>query len=40
MRHKTRLIALEAANVRIETDTDGDGTVDDSEDTTWDDIAQ
>lgn len=34
-----RLIALDATNVRIETDTNGDGTVDDSEDTTWDDVA-
>lgn len=34
-----RLIALDATNVRVETDTDGDGTVDDTEDTTWDDIA-
>ena len=35
-----RLIALDATNVRIETDTDGDGTVDSTEETTWDDIAQ
>ena len=34
-----RLIALDEINVRIETDTDGDGSVDASEDTTWDDIA-
>ncbi len=34
-----RLIALDEVNVRIETDTDGDGTVDATEDTTWDDIA-
>ena len=34
-----RLIALDETNVRIETDTDGDGVVDDTEDTTWDDIA-
>lgn len=34
-----RLIALDATNVRIETDTNGDGTVDDTEDTTWDDVA-
>ena len=34
-----RLIALDAINVRIETDTDGDGNVDATEDTTWDDIA-
>lgn len=35
-----RLIALDDTNVRIEADTDGDGVVDSSEDTTWDDIAQ
>ena len=34
-----RLIALTDQSVRIETDTDGDGTVDGTEDTTWDDIA-
>jgi hypothetical protein len=34
-----RLIALDAINVRIETDTDGDGTVDFTENTTWADIA-
>ena len=34
-----RLIALDSINVRIETDADGDGTVDSTEDTTWDDIA-
>ena len=34
-----RLVTLDAINVRIETDTDGDGTVDATEDTTWDDIA-
>lgn len=34
-----RLIALDSTNVRIETDTDGDGTVDLTEDTTWADIA-
>jgi hypothetical protein len=34
-----RLIALDATNVRIETDTNGDGTVDNTEDTTWDDIT-
>jgi len=35
-----RLIALDDTNVRIETDTDGDGMADATEDTTWDDIAQ
>ena len=34
-----RLIALDSVNVRIETDTNGDGVVDATEDTTWDDIA-
>ena len=34
-----RLIALDEVNVRIETDVEGDGTVDSTEDTTWDDIA-
>lgn len=34
-----RLIALDAVNVRIETDSNGDGVVDMSEDTTWADIA-
>lgn len=34
-----RLIALDSINVRIETDTDGDGVVDATEDTTWADIA-
>jgi hypothetical protein len=34
-----RLIALDAINVRIETDADGDGNVDTTEDTTWDDVA-
>lgn len=34
-----RVIALDAVNIRIETDIDGDGVVDSSEDTTWDDIA-
>lgn len=34
-----RLIAIDSVNIRIEIDTDGNGTVDDSEDTTWDDIA-
>ncbi len=34
-----RLIALDEINVRIETDTDGNGTVDATEDTTWADIA-
>lgn len=36
-----RLIALDEINVRIETDADGDGTIDPggTEDTTWDDIA-
>ena len=34
-----RLIALDEVNVRIETDTDGDGMVDATEDTTWADIA-
>lgn len=34
-----RLIALDDTNVRIETDSNGDGVVDTSEDTTWDDIA-
>jgi hypothetical protein len=34
-----RLIALDAINVRIETDSNGDGVVDATEDTTWDDIA-
>jgi hypothetical protein len=34
-----RLVALDDTNVRIETDTNGDGIVDSSEDTTWDDIA-
>jgi len=35
-----RLIALDEINVRIETDTNGDGTLESSEVTTWDDIAQ
>ena len=30
-----RLIALDAVNVRVEIDSDGDGTVDDVIDTTW-----
>jgi hypothetical protein len=34
-----RLIALDETNVRIETDVDGDGTLESTEDTTWDDIA-
>lgn len=34
-----RLIALDNTNVRIETDTNGDGTPDSTEDTTWSDIA-
>ncbi|MGI9204688.1 MAG: hypothetical protein ACR2Q3_11795 [Woeseiaceae bacterium] len=34
-----RLIALDSTNVRIDTDTNGDGTVDLMEDTTWADIA-
>ena len=34
-----RLIALDSVNVRIEIDTDGDGIVDATEDTTWADIA-
>jgi hypothetical protein len=34
-----RLIATGNNNVTIETDTDGDGTLESSEDTTWDDIA-
>ena len=34
-----RLIALDATTVRIETDADGDGIVDTTEETTWDDIA-
>jgi len=34
-----RLIALDEINVRIETDVDGDGVVDATEDTTWADIA-
>lgn len=34
-----RLVALSDVNVRIDTDSDGDGMVDDSETTTWDDIA-
>ena len=34
-----RLIALDDVNVRIETDIEGDGVVDASEDTTWADIA-
>ena len=34
-----RLIALDATNVSIQTDADGDGNVDTTEDTTWDDIA-
>jgi hypothetical protein len=34
-----RLIALDETNVRIETDTNGDGTLESSEVTTWDDIA-
>jgi hypothetical protein len=34
-----RLIALDAINVRIETDSDGDGTPETTEDTTWDDIS-
>lgn len=34
-----RLIALDDANVRIETDDNGDGTVDSTEDTTWDDVT-
>ena len=35
----SRLIALDATNIRIETDSDGDGTADTTEDTTWEDIA-
>lgn len=34
-----RLVALDSTNVRIDTDTDGDGTVDLTENTTWADIA-
>lgn len=34
-----RLIALDSTSVRIETDTNGDGVVDATEDTTWADIA-
>lgn len=34
-----RLVVLDASNVRIDIDTDGDGNVDSSETTTWDDIA-
>lgn len=34
-----RLIALDATSVRIETDADGDGMVDTTEDTTWEDVA-
>ena len=34
-----RLVALDDVNVRIDTDTDGDNVVDNSETTTWDDIA-
>ncbi len=34
-----RLIALDATNVRIETDSNGDGVVDSTENTTWDDVA-
>ncbi len=34
-----RLIALDAVNVRVEIDTDGDGTVDTVIDTTWDDLT-
>ena len=34
-----RLIALDEINVRIETDTNGDGALELSEVTTWDDIA-
>lgn len=34
-----RLVVLDDLNVRIDTDTDGDGNVDSSETTTWDDIA-
>ena len=34
-----RLIALDDMNVRLESDFDGDGTVDSTENTTWDDIA-
>ena len=34
-----RLIALDEVNVRIETDSNGDGVVDTTEDTTWDDVA-
>lgn len=34
-----RLVALDDVNVRLDTDIDGDGVVDESETTTWDDIA-
>jgi hypothetical protein len=34
-----RLVALDDTNVRLDTDIDGDGEVDESETTTWDDIA-
>ena len=34
-----RLVALDAATVRIDTDSNGDGTVDSSETTTWADVA-
>jgi len=34
-----RLIALDSVNVRIEIDGNGDGTVDDTIDTTWEELA-
>ena len=34
-----RVIALDSTNVRIETDLDGDGAVDETEDTTWEELT-
>jgi hypothetical protein len=34
-----RLIAMDNVNVRIEIDADGDGTIDDTIDTTWAELA-
>lgn len=34
-----RLVAIDAVNVQLQIDIDGDGEVDSTEDTTWDDIA-
>lgn len=34
-----RVIAIDAVNVRVETDLDGDGTVDETDDTTWEELT-